>query len=284
MTPPERFAADQREIDAERGLGSRPGSGKAWSGPPPSKVSDAEYEKMSFAERATYASQHQAIADSQQGAGEAQGAGEGDGTAKPASVTVGEIEVSEDDLRAFLADRAARESGTLTAPARAEDYALTLPDNFQRPQGLTIDPAAPEVAQFREFALRNKLTQQQFSDGLGIYVAARLREQAEYSAALKRELDSCGANGPDRTHAVAVWLKAMVGDDRARPMVTTMVTRAQLEFERSNSALLLAGGCVPFSQSHQESPQVGISEEAYGRMSIGERLEYARSAGARAAR
>jgi hypothetical protein len=81
------------------------------------------------------------------------------------------IEVSEQELKDLLAFKSAEDSRRLTAPQKAEDFKLELPADLKMPEGVTFqfNPNDPAIEPARQFALRNNLSQQQFSEMVEVY-------------------------------------------------------------------------------------------------------------------
>jgi hypothetical protein len=114
------------------------------------------------------------------------------------------IEVSEQELRDLVSFKASEDSRRLTAPQKAEDFKLELPADLTMPQGVTfqIDPNNPAVEPARAFALRNNLSQQQFSEMLGVYAATQANEMVAFNSAKAAEVTKLGDAANARVDAV----------------------------------------------------------------------------------
>jgi hypothetical protein len=126
----------------------------------------------------------------------------------------GDTTVSESELREFLTNKAARESGRLQAPASADDYAIELPADFKAPLGVevVINPNDPAVPLLKNWAHKNGLPQAALSDLLGIYGGLRAGELATGKLAYETEIGKLGASGPGRVDALATWMRGQLGD------------------------------------------------------------------------
>jgi hypothetical protein len=138
-------------------------------------------------------------------------------------------------------------------PASADAYKIELPQDFQMPAGVKFefDPAAPELAQARAMAHAKGWTQQDFSDALGVFAAAKVGEQAQIDAARAAEIAKLGATGPTRVDAVSQWLDAQ----GLGVLKSTMVTAAQVQAFEAHITKLTSQGTAPFSQQHRVAPE-----------------------------
>jgi hypothetical protein len=123
-----------------------------------------------------------------------------------------DIALSEQELRDLLAHKSAEDSRRLTAPTKVEDFRLELPSDLKMPQGVDfrIDPNNPAVEPARAFALRNNLSQQQFSEMLGVYAASQANEMVAFNTAKAAEVAKLGDAANARVDAVRGWLRSMV--------------------------------------------------------------------------
>jgi hypothetical protein len=138
-------------------------------------------------------------------------------------------------------------------PASPDAYKIELPKEFVMPQGVEFkfDPAAPELAQARAMAHAKGWTQQDFSDALGVFAAAKVGEEAQISAARTAEVAKLGATGPTRIDAVTQWMDAQ----GLGALKSTMVTAAQVQAWEAHITRLSSQGTMPFSQQHRVAPE-----------------------------
>lgn len=139
--------------------------------------------------------------------------------AKPAdggadAIKVGDVTVSSQEMKDFLADRAAKLSGTLQAPASADEYLLELPKDLTFPPGIEValDKNDPVLGKLRGWAHKYQLPQEAVSEVLGLYAGKIAGERAIGQAAHLAEVEKLGPSGPGRVDAIALWLKSQLGD------------------------------------------------------------------------
>ncbi len=119
----------------------------------------------------------------------------------------------KDAAFAFKAEADIRKSGL---PSTAEGYEAKLSPSFQPPVDgarFEIDANSPALANVRKVALKHGLSQEAFSDLLGVYAADKIGEQAEALRAREINLEKLGAAAQTRIDAVAQWLTARAGAD-----------------------------------------------------------------------
>jgi hypothetical protein len=138
-------------------------------------------------------------------------------------------------------------------PASPDAYKIELPKDFQMPVGqkFEFDANAPELAQARAMAHAKGWTQQDFSDALGVFAAAKVGEQAQIDTARAAEVAKLGATGPTRVDAVTQWMDAQ----GLGALKSTMVTAAQVQAWEAHITKLTTQGTAPFSQQHRVAPE-----------------------------
>lgn len=137
-------------------------------------------------------------------------------------------------------------------PQTADAYKIELPADFKAPAGVDFkfDDKAPELAQARAMAHAKGWTQQDFSEALGIFAAAKISEQATIDSARKAEVAKLGATGPARVDSVTQWMDAQ----GLGVLKSTMVTAAQVQAWEAHITKLTSQGSASFSQSHRVAP------------------------------
>jgi hypothetical protein len=146
-----------------------------------------------------------------------------------------------------------------TLPATAEDYKIELPAEFKLPAGVDFefDASAPELAQARAMAHAKGWTQQDFSEALGLFAAAKVGEEAQITTARNAEIAKLGPTASARVDAVTRWLSGIdsstdKGD--AKALAGMLVTARHVEaFERIITRLT-SQGTASFSQRHRVEP------------------------------
>jgi hypothetical protein len=158
--------------------------------------------------------------------------------ATPEKITIDGREYDRQEVHDAVAARAAEQSRELTRPQRAEDFKFGLSPNFQPPAGLDfkLDAEDPAVGMYRQFALKNGFTQDQFTEGLDLVASLRVGEAHAVNKAKAAEVGKLGAAGTQRIDTVTTWLAAMTGDNGADmvrvlqmcPVASTIVAFEQL--------------------------------------------------------
>jgi hypothetical protein len=198
-------------------------------------------------------------------------------------------EVKGSDLRAHLDElttfKAAEDSRKLTLPATPEAYQLALPEDFQAPSGIEVklDPNDPMLKNAQAMAHAKGWSQKDFSDALGVVATMKANEAAAYEQLKTANLAALGAKGPERIDAVTRWLAANFGESKVKPVLATLATAAHVEVFESIISRLTSQGSAPFTQSHRQMPDGKVSDEAWSKMSYGEKKAYAEKHGGRAA-
>jgi hypothetical protein len=138
-------------------------------------------------------------------------------------------------------------------PPSADAYKVELPKDFPMPPGqkFEFDANAPELAQARAMAHAKGWTQQDFSEALGVFAAAKIGEEAQINTARAAEVAKLGATGPTRIDAVQQWMDAQ----GLGALKSTMVTAAQVQAWESHITQLSSQGTAPFSQQHRVAPE-----------------------------
>jgi hypothetical protein len=148
---------------------------------------------------------------------------------------------------------AADEVRKSTLPQSADGYKIELPKDFTMPQGVEFqfDDKAPEMAQARAMAHAKGWTQQDFSEALGIFAAAKVAEQATINTARAAEVGKLGATGPQRIDAVTRWMDAQ----GLGVLKSSLVTAAQVAAWEGHITKVTSQGSASFSQSHRSTPE-----------------------------
>jgi hypothetical protein len=275
LSPQQRFEHQQTEVDRQNGT-TRPGL------KPGEKVDAATYDRMTYAERVEYAQR------AQQQASAANPNPNSDPAAPPApadpasrTVQVGDLSLTEAEILAAVQSKAERDVLIASVPETPEKYELKLPADFKAPPGVEFkfDLADPikgdSLRRAQAWSKENSLTQQQFSELLGLYAGALSHEATVIENARAAEVAKLGAAGAARVDAVSTWLRAELGDKLARPMLLTLATAAHVEGFEKLLQRRQAQGSANFSQRHRDHHTDKIDQATYDRMSYSEKKAYA---------
>jgi hypothetical protein len=163
-------------------------------------------------------------------------------------------------------------------PQKAEDFKLELPADLKMPEGVTFqfNPNDPAIEPARQFALRNNLSQQQFSEMVGVYVAAQANEMVAFNTAKAAEVAKLGDAANARVDAVTGWLKAMGGNHfgaLAKVLQLAPVAETVVALEHLMHRYVSQGG-GSFSGAHREPSLPGrVSDETYNSMTYSQKLD-----------
>lgn len=187
---------------------------------------------------------------------------------------VGKYEVSEAELASMMDRQAQDDLRRATLPAAPEGYEAKLPADLNLPGGqtYTFNQNDPSLAAARNWAHAKGLSQDEFSQVLGIYASHVAGEQAILAERSRQEILKAGVNAPQRMDAVGKWITAEVGEADAKPIRATIVTDAHLRFYEKLMNKISSQGTAGFSQSHRAPPESsGIP--GYDKMSFEQRRQ-----------
>jgi hypothetical protein len=201
----------------------------------------------------------------QREAAAARAAGEpppGDDPQAPAANTtekhkIGAYEISEGELGEMMTRQAADDLRKATLPAAPESYEAKLPADLKLPAGqtYTFNQNDPSLVAARNWAHSKGLSQDEFSQVLGIYASHVAGEQAILAERSRQEILKAGVNAPQRMDAVGKWITGEMGEADAKPIRATIVTDAHLRFYEKMMQKISSQGAASFSQSHRAAPE-----------------------------
>jgi hypothetical protein len=193
---------------------------------------------------------------------------------------VGEMLLSQDDIKTLIAEKAQADLRKASIPTSAEAYTATLPQEFKLPPGVEyqFNETDPAYVAARTWAHSQNFTQQQFSQLLSFHANSQAAEQVLIGNAAKAELEKLGSMGTARVTAIDQWLRGTIGDASAQHIRKMMLTAGFVEGMEKIITKFTSQGAASFSQAHREpaSAPGRVSEEAYAAMSQSERYAYAK--------
>jgi hypothetical protein len=199
-------------------------------------------------------------------------------------LVLADLELTVEQARQILAEKAARDSRAANRPADASGYSLDLPADFVMPPGLEwawneTDPVAgPLIGQAKLFAHEHGMDQAGFSRMMGLFVSHQLTEQKRFNEAKAAELTKLGSNASVRVDAVGTFLEATCGTALGGAIRRGIFTADQLRgFEKIIERFTSQGisGNPGGARDGAGAGPERISDAAYSRMSYAEKQEYA---------
>jgi len=172
---------------------------------------------------------------------------------------VGKYEVSEAELAGMMTRQAAEDLRKATLPAAPEAYKAELPADLQLPGGVEykFDQSNPSLVAARNWAHAKGLSQDEFSQVLGIYATHEAQQNAALAERSRQEVAKAGVNAPQRVDAVSRFITAEMGEADAAPIRATIVTDAHLRFYEKLMNKISSQGAASFSQQHRAAPDAG---------------------------
>ena len=161
-----------------------------------------------------------------------------------------------------------------TMPAAPEAYEAKLPADLKLPGGQTyaFNQNDPSLVAARNWAHAKGLSQDEFSQVLGIYASHVAGEQAILAERSRQEILKAGPSAPQRVDFVGRWLDGFVGKENAAPIRATLVTNSHLELFEKVINKLTTQGSASFSQSHRTAPETNAIP-GYDKMSFEQRRQ-----------
>jgi hypothetical protein len=172
-------------------------------------------------------------------------------------IKVGKFEVSEADLAGMMDRQAQEDLKKATLPSAPEAYKAELPADLKLPGGVEykFDQSNPSLVAARNWAHAKGLSQDEFSQVLGIYASHEAQQNAMLAERSRQEVAKAGVNAPARVDAVGRFITAEMGEADAAPIRATIVTDAHLRFYEKLMNKISNQGAASFSQSHRTAPE-----------------------------
>jgi hypothetical protein len=164
------------------------------------------------------------------------------GDQPPASVEggrlrIGEIELSEQDVRGLLERKGLEDSRKALMPSTPNEYQLPtdmkLPPGVQFQWAVNDEVLGPALAQAKQIAFDGGLSQEQFGRLMSVYASALINEQQQFARAQAAEVQKLGDLANVRMDSLKAWLSSQLGTEGAKALTQTMFTARQVEsFEK----------------------------------------------------
>jgi hypothetical protein len=187
-------------------------------------------------------------------------------------------EASEDQVRQWAAEHAAAESRRATLPQSPEGYEVKLPETFKAPEAFKDwrpDGNHALMGQLREFSHRAGLSQDQFSQLLGLHASQQIGSAMMLEKAARAEVEKLGTNGTLRVGAVQDYIRSVAGDELYEKTKALLATAAMVQvWERVMQRAGVTSGSS-YSGSRSSPRTESISEADYQKLSYSEKKEYA---------
>lgn len=169
----------------------------------------------------------------------------------------GELKASDwgksyEELRSF---KAAEDARRASIPAQADLYKPELPKDFKVPQGMELKTDDPLYVGFRDYALKNGMTQEAFSEGIGLYAKVEIAKQEALQAAVKARDAALGPNGPVRVDDLNKRFVAYFGEEVGKQFAQTLFTPGIIQGFEKVFATLSSQGVQKFSSLGREATE-----------------------------
>jgi hypothetical protein len=197
---------------------------------------------------------------------------------------VGEMLLSEDDIKSLMTQKATADLRATQVPADAAAYEPRLPEGIKLPGDLQfkVDAADPALQDLRGLAKRIGLTQSEFSDVLAVYAGSEARKEAEFRTAMAGELTKMGANATMRVTAIETGLRGLLGDDLGGAMKSMIVSEKLARGFETLLQKFASQGVASFRQDGREPPNPNrgplssMSEAEYNALTPAEKYSIAK--------
>jgi hypothetical protein len=198
---------------------------------------------------------------------------------------IGELELSEADVRGLMERASLENSRRAQMPATAAEYSLDLPKDFEFPPGVsefkfeTENPSTMALlGAVKNFAYARGFDQDTLSGLLGLYAQTRMDEDRRFSEARKGEIAKLGSAAVTRIDAMNTFLQSQLGAELAGELRKTIFTanavRAIERLMRNYVGQGVSGNIGAGRDGGGAGPE-RVSQADYDRMSYSEKQSYA---------
>jgi hypothetical protein len=181
------------------------------------------------------------------------------------------------EVAALRTAKAEWENARSTVPESPDKYEFKLPEGFQVPEGLQMNPDDPRLPMVRKMAHEGQFTQKQFELLARMDAEFKANEMAEFNKRAKAEGEKLGPDGGKaRVDAVTRGLSGALGEQMTKHLVPMMVGAIQVQaFEHLLSKLSAQGTATAGYAPGAQTPNKAISDDEWNRMSQTEKMTFA---------
>lgn len=181
------------------------------------------------------------------------------------------------EVAALRTAKAEWDNARSAVPESPDNYEFKLPEGFQVPEGLVLNPDDPRLPMARKMAHEGQFTQKQFELLARMDAEFKAAEAAEFNRLIKAEGEKLGPDGGKaRRDAVTRGLVGQLGEAATRHLVPMMVGVAQVQaFEALLSKIANQGATTNGYSPAAQTPKKVISDDEWGKMSQTERMAFA---------
>jgi hypothetical protein len=183
------------------------------------------------------------------------------------------------EVAAWQAREAAEQSKKLALPQMPESYKAELPLSFKPPAAFSdykVDSSHPLFFQAQQFAHKNGLTQEAFSEMLALAAGREIGTAEMLRQARAAEIAKLGATGTARVSAIENFLISKVGAETYKKVAPLLATEAAVRVYEKWMEESLGNGGGRFSGNRgAENRTATVDDATYNKMSYSEKKAYA---------
>jgi hypothetical protein len=182
-------------------------------------------------------------------------------------------------LNEIIARDAAEAIRKQTLPQSPDAYKIELPKDFTPPQGVEFkfNDGDPLLAQARTMAQKHGISQEGFSELLGLYAGSQIASQQAIANARNAEIAKLGATGPTRIDTLTTFFKAHLGEAEGAQIMSRVFTASDVQVMEKLVSKMTNQGGSSFTGRGREAPEPGkLNAEQIAKLSPAERLDYTR--------
>jgi len=168
-------------------------------------------------------------------------------------------------------------------PKDAAGYALTLPDDFQFPDGLTRENFSvaeddPFLGEFRQLMFDREVAPDVVQDLYSLKLKIDAAQIAMVNKRLDEENKKLGANFAARRQAIKTFAESRLGKELAEAISAVSYSANFVKAIETFQSQFTTQGASSVDAKPHDPPSDRLSDEQYEQMSPRERLDYARQA------